>query len=83
VKTPEEANLEDLQNLNKFLNMIRSLYNIDLHALPELTLDEYGTEYTGKSYWEEFRWNPPRFFINTDFRTQKAIWREVKKRQRP
>ncbi len=55
-----------------FLNRIRSLFNIDGYLLPELD----------KRYWPEFRDDPPRYFINrADLTQQRAIWREVERRQ--
>ena len=60
-----------MTNLSAFLNMTRSLYNIDWHRLPELD----------RQQWYEFRDDPPKYFINTDYAQQKAIYREVMKRQ--
>ena len=60
-----------MTNLHTFLNMVRALYNIDWNKLPEL--DE--------QQWPKFRDNPSRYFIHTDFVQQKAIYREVMKRQ--
>lgn len=54
-----------------FLNMVRSLYNIGHDKLPELS----------DSDWLEFRNDPPRYYINTDNRQQRAIYREVLRRQ--
>ena len=58
-------------NLSDFLNRVRSLYNIDGFKLPELTASQQS----------EFVRDPPRYFINTDFEQQRAIFREVEKRQ--
>lgn len=55
-----------------FLNRVRSLYNIDMYLLPELSRDD----------WDLFRTDPARFMINTDATQINAIWREVEKRQR-
>jgi len=54
-----------------FLNMIRSLFNIDGYLLPELTIAEQ----------EEFLRSPVRYFIKTDSKQSDAIYREVLKRQ--
>jgi hypothetical protein len=57
-----------------FLNRVRSLFNIDHYLLPELTERD----------WQEFRDDPPRYFMNkADLPQLRAIWREVEKRQRP
>jgi hypothetical protein len=59
--------------MSAFLNRVRSLFNIDHHLLPELTERD----------WQEFRDDPPRYFINNaDLPQLRAIWREVEKRQR-
>ncbi len=58
-------------NLHDFLNRVRSIYNIDGCLLPELTEEQQ----------REFIKNPTRYFINTDYPQQKAIWREVERRQ--
>ena len=57
--------------MHTFLNMLRSLYNIDHHNLPELDDHE----------WPSFRDDPPRYFMKTDHTQQRAIYREVMKRQ--
>lgn len=57
--------------LSEFLNCVRSLYNINANKLPELTHQQ----------WCEFRDNPPRYFINTDYAQQRAIVREINARQ--
>ncbi len=54
-----------------FLNMIRSLFNIDGYLLPELTGEQQ----------MQFVRDPVRYFIGTDNTQQDAIWREVSKRQ--
>jgi len=55
----------------RFLNMVRSLYNIDSFRLPELSRED----------WEKFVDNPPRYFIQADATQQAAIFREVEHRQ--
>lgn len=54
-----------------FLNMLRSLHNIDGYQLPELT---WGQQL-------DFVQNPVRFFMQAEDELQDAIWREVTKRQ--
>ena len=54
-----------------FHNMVRSLYNIDHHRLPELTAE----------HWREFQADPAHYFIRTDKVQSDAIWREVELRQ--
>ncbi len=57
---------------SEFINRVRSLYNIDWHLLPELSKED----------WQEFRDNPPRYYINRADRAQAdAIWREIERRQ--
>jgi hypothetical protein len=59
-------------DMRAFLNRVRSLFNIGHHLLPELTERD----------WQEFRDDPPRYFINrADLPQLMAIWREVEKRQ--
>ena len=55
-----------------FLNMVRSLFNINGDRLPELTQDEQ----------REFVRDPARYFINRADKPQiDAIYREVMRRQ--
>jgi hypothetical protein len=54
-----------------FLNMLRSLFNIDAYLLPELTADQQLA----------FVRNPVAYFIGTDKAQSDAIFREVMKRQ--
>jgi hypothetical protein len=55
-----------------FINLVRSLYNIDHYLLPELN----------DRQWAQFRDDPPRYLINLADKAQgEAIVREVKKRQ--
>ena len=62
--TPEEC--------HRFANMVRSLYNVDLAYLPELSNQD----------WKEFCEDPPRYFINRADKIQlEAICREVWRRQ--
>lgn len=57
---------------HEFVNMLRSLYNIDAWQLPELPPE----------HWLQFRTNPPRYLINLADKVQvDAILREVAKRQ--
>lgn len=56
---------------HSFLNMLRSLHNIDGYQLPELT---WGQQI-------DFVQNPVKHFIQADDEQQAAIWREVMKRQ--
>ena len=56
---------------HRFIDSIRSLYNIDRAQLPELT----------DSQWPEFRDDPPRFLIHAEPRLATAIMREVEQRQ--
>jgi hypothetical protein len=56
-----------------FTNMVRSLFNIDGHLLPELTAE----------HQREFVRDPVRYFMGTDKSQQDAIFREVMKRQVP
>lgn len=55
-----------------FINMVKSLYNIDAHMLPEL--DE--------KQWIMFRIDPPRYLIQAPDSLADAILREVMKRQK-
>lgn len=56
-----------------FTNMLRSMFNIDGHQLPELSnMDQ-----------SRFLVDPVRFFIRADDEQQDAIWREIMKRQKP
>lgn len=55
-----------------FLNMLRSLHNIDGYQLPELS---YGQQL-------DFVQSPVKYFIQAEDDQQAAIWREVAKRQR-
>jgi len=54
-----------------FTNMLRSLFNIDGHLLPELAAE----------HQREFVRDPVRYFMRTDKVQQDAIFREVAKRQ--
>ncbi len=54
-----------------FLNMLRSLHNIDGYQLPELT---WGQQL-------DFVQSPVKYFIQADDEQQAAIWREIAKRQ--
>lgn len=54
-----------------FLNMLRSLFNIDGYMLPELTADQQSA----------FVRDPVRYLISTDKAQSDAILREVMKRQ--
>lgn len=54
-----------------FTNMVRSLFNIDGHLLPELETE----------HQREFVRDPVRYFMSTDAAQQGAIFREVMKRQ--
>lgn len=55
-----------------FINRVRSLYNIGRNKLPELRDED----------WDEFRRDPPRYYINSaDARQAEAIYREVEARQ--
>jgi len=56
----------------RFLNMVRSLYNIDSFRLPELSKED----------WKKFVANPLRYFIQADATQQAAIFREVEHRQK-
>lgn len=55
-----------------FLNRLRSLFNIDRHALPELSAEQ----------WPKFRDAPVDYLIRADDGQADAIWREVERRQR-
>lgn len=54
-----------------FLNMLRSLFNIDGYKLPELTAEQQAA----------FVRDPVRYLISTDKAQSDAIFREVMKRQ--
>ena len=54
-----------------FMNRLRSLYNIDHHPLPELSLED----------WLEFRVDPPHYLMRADKIQVEAIWREIENRQ--
>lgn len=56
-----------------FLNMLRSLHNIDGCQVPELT---WGQQI-------DFVQNPVKYFIKADDEQQAVIWREVARRQSP
>lgn len=56
-----------------FLNMLRSMFNIDADQLPELSPD----------HQSEFLRDPIRYFMRTDKAQQEAIFREIMKRQQP
>jgi hypothetical protein len=56
-----------------FLNMLRSLHNIDGYQLPELN---WGQQL-------DFVQTPVKYFIQADEEQQAAIWREISKRQFP
>jgi hypothetical protein len=56
-----------------FLNMLKSLSNIDRHNLPELSQPE----------WLDFRTDAVRFFVFASEAIQTAIFREVMKSQQP
>ena len=58
--------------MEKFLNMLKSLYNIDHDRLPELNAAE----------WQKFRDDPPVYFIRADDVQAAAIFREIMSRQR-
>lgn len=64
-----EPNYEALPG---FINRIKSLWNIDRHRVPELSDEQ----------WVEFRDNAVKYFTRTDDAQQRAIWREVERRQR-
>ena len=55
-----------------FTNMLRSMFNIDGHQLPEL----------GKDRQWEFLKDPVRYFMRSSDADQDAIWREIMKRQK-
>lgn len=58
--------------LREFLNRVRSLYNINGWLLDDALTKEQQLEFVR---------NPAKYFINTDFVQQQAIFREVEKRQ--
>lgn len=69
---PPDPRLSDTE-MCAFLNRLRSLFGIDSYLLPELD---------SKRDWPKFRDDPPRYFINrADLTQQRAIWREVERRQ--
>lgn len=69
---PPDPRISDPE-MSAFLNRVRSLFNINHYLLPELDVTRD---------WPEFRDDPPRYFINrADLTQQRAIWREVEKRQ--
>ena len=57
---------------HRFINRLRSLFNIDGFLLPELTDKQQG----------EFMTDPHRYLMRTDRAQAEAIWREVEKWQR-
>ena len=65
------SELEEHDALSQFLNRLRSLFCIDGYLLPELPDEQQ----------REFVRDPVRYFISTDWDQQKAIWREIDKRQ--
>ena len=58
---------------HRFLNRVRSLFNIDGHLLPELTPAQQA----------EFVADPVRYFMRCERVQADAIWREIERRQRP
>lgn len=71
VDIPPDPRISDPE-MCAFLNRVRSLFNIGQYLLPELSERD----------WQEFRDDPPRYFINrADLPQLRAIWREVERRQ--
>lgn len=63
-----------------FTNRVRSLYNINKDKI-DTELIILGQGPLDMHYWNQFRADPPRFFINTDEPTREAIFRCVEARQ--
>lgn len=55
----------------RFLNRLKSLFNIDADQVPELTREQ----------WYAFRDDPVRFLLRASDAQAASIWREVEKRQ--
>lgn len=56
---------------HRFLNRVRSLFNIDGHLLPELTPAQQAA----------FMADPVRYFMRCERVQADAIWREIERRQ--
>jgi len=74
ISTADVAAIRGVRSMQKmaFLNRIRSLFNIDGYALPEL----------GSEQQLKFLRDPVRYFLNADEAESDAIMREVESRQK-
>ena len=64
-----------------FRNRLASLYNIDKDRV-DAELRKADQMPLTSDDWDKFRRDPPRFFINPDRPTARAIWLCVQARQR-
>lgn len=72
----------DTQDMKRFLNRIRILYNIDAHEI-DGAMEAAGCRILTSEDWQAFRDNPVRFLIRADGPTQRALWSIVQRRDSP